>query len=226
MTLVVWRLFARRSSGAALARPGTPLESMLFGAEVPPGAEVFDGFSYRVSARFAGRCRVVVLGDRLAMCGPRGPRGLYIIWIWLQGALMAAAPATLVWALVALDAWLLLWTLGLIIASTIVMAIGAGVWPGLGEVTGLGDGHMPALEFATSTARDVTLGHGWANGGLALVLFPYVAGIDKLAEDHAVSWWGPDADGREVRFAMHCYRPEDARRLHALLGGTVASART
>lgn len=214
MTLVVWRLFARTSTGKAVARPGTAAESMLYDAKAPTGAEVFDGFSYRVSARFAGRARVIIDGDRVSFCGPRGPKGLYVFWIWLQGALLAAVPVALIWAAVALDWHRLLWALGLLVASVLVMAIGAGVWPGLGETPGLGDGHYPALEFSAGDVRDVKIGPGWADGGLWIVLLPYYKGIDAIAAGHAVSWWGPDESGNEVRYAFHCYDTDAARALY------------
>lgn len=217
MSVTVWRLFARTSAGVGVARAGSAAESGLYAAQAPAGAQVFDGFSYRVSARFAGRSRVVLDGDRIAFCGPRGPRALYAFWIWLQALLMAAAPVALVWAAVTLDWRPLLWAAGLVVASTLVMAIGAGVWPGLGEVPGLTDGHYPALEMSRSAVRDVKVGPGWADGGLAVVLLPYVRPIDALAEGHAVSWWGPDEHGKEVRFALHCYDSEQARELAILL---------
>lgn len=219
MQVIVWRYLVRDSDGTASERPGTDLEAMLYGADAPAGSRVFDGFSYRVSARFAGRVRVVASGDRVTVCGPRGPQSLYAFWIWLQATLMAAAPVALVWAIVALDWRVALWGLGLVIASTLVMAIGAGVWPGLGEVPGLTDGHMPALEFGQAGVHDVTLGKGWANGGLSVILLPYVGGIDNLAIGHAVSWWGPDERGREVRYAVHCYKTEDAEQLYEILRG-------
>ena len=219
MSFVVWRLFARRGRGRAEARAATPVEASLYGATAPDGAEVFDGFSYRVSARFAGRARVIVDGDRVTFTGPRGPKGLYVLWIALQALLMAAAPVALVWALVALDWRMLLWSIGLLFASTLVMAVGAGVWPGLGEVSGLTDGLMPTLELSRRDVHGVTLGAGWSEGGLGVVLFPYIGGIDRLAEGHAVSWWGPDEAGNEVRFALHCYDQGRALRLYRLLRG-------
>lgn len=224
MQVIVWRYFAGSTGATATARPGTDLESSLYGAVAPDDTEVFDGFSYRVSARFAGRVRVVVNGDRLSVCGPRGPRGLYVFWIWLQATLMAAAAVALVWAAVALDWRMLLWALGLLVASVLVMAIGAGVWPGLGEVSGLEDGHMPAVELGPEGISDVTLGHGWQNGGLGIILLPYASGIDALATGHAVSWWGPDSDGRRVRYAIHCYRAEDAMRLYEIVSGYAEGA--
>jgi len=222
MSLVVFRYFARTSAGLATERPGTDAETGFYGAAAPDGAAVYDGFSYRVSARFAGRVRVLVDGDRVSVCGPRGPRGLYVFWIWLQALLMAAVPVALVWAVVALDWRALFWGLGLLVASTAVMAIGAGVWPGLGEVPGLTDGHMPAAEFNASDTSGLTFGPGWASGGLNIILLPYVGGIDKLAVGHAVSWWAPDTDGREVRYAVHVYDETQATRLYETLKAATA----
>lgn len=214
------RLQFRSSTGRGVARPGDACESGLYGAEAPQGTEVFDGFSYRVGARFAGRCRVLVRDGRVSLCGPRGPRALYWLWIWLQGLTLAAVVPLLVWAAVALEWRMLLWALGMLVVSTLIMAIGAGVWPGLGETPGMGDGRYPTLEHAIADARDVTIGPGWANGGLSWVLLPYTKGIDAIAVDHGVSWFGPDEAGREVRYAMHCYEPAQAHRLFALLSGT------
>jgi len=215
------RLLGRRSySKPALARPGTAAESMLYGASVPDGAEVFDGFSYRVSARFAGRARVVVDNGLVSFTGPRVPFGIYALWIWGQGLTMALVPVLLVWALVALEWRLALWAVAAMVASTLIMAVGAGVWPGLGEVTGLDTGHFPSLEFARADVTGVKVGAGWADGGLSLVVLPYVRPIDGLAAGHAVSWWAPDDRGREARYALHCYDEAAAARLFELLGGS------
>lgn len=217
MGVQIARLQFRSADGQAVARPGDAAESGRYGAVAPRGAEVFDGFSYRVGARFAGRARVVVDGDRISFCAPRGPAGLYWLWIWLQGLTLAAAVPLLVWAAVALDWRMLLWSLGALVVSALIMAIGAGVWPGLGEVPGLTDGRYPTLEHAVRDARDVRIGPGWASGGLNWVVLPYVGGIDRIAVGHAVSWFGPDERGREVRYALHCYDEAQAARLYELL---------
>lgn len=222
MSYQILRLQFRGSDGTAVARPGDDVESGLYGARARSGSEVFDGFSYRVGARFAGRARVVVDEGRVSLCAPRGPAGLYWLWIWLQGLTFAAAAPSLVWAVVALDWRMLLWSLGMLVVSVLVMAIGAGVWPGLGETPGLGDGHYPTLEHSVAQARGVTIGPGWSDGGLSWVLLLYYKGIDQLAADHAVSWWGPDERGREVRYAMHCYEPSQAKRLYQLLTSATA----
>jgi len=215
--VTVARMQFRRASSRAVARPGSALESGRFGAEVAPDARVFDGFSYRLTARFAGRARVVTYGPTLVYCAPRGPAGLYWFWIWLQTLTLWAAPVLLVWALVAFDWRLGLAALATLVASTLVMALGAGIWPGLGEVPGLTDGHFPAIELALADVGEVTLGKGWADGGMRAVIFPYVPGIDRLAEGHAVAWSAPDERGRLVRYALHCYEQADAEELAATL---------
>lgn len=218
MVAATARLQWRRADGRATARAGTPAESGLYAARAPEGARVFDGFAYRVGARFAGRSRVVVDGERVSFCGPRGPYGLYWFWIWLQGLLLAASVPLATLALVTLDPATALIAAAVFLGSLIVMAVGAGVWPGLGEVPGLETGLYPALEHSLADARGVTLGPGWSDGGLATVLILYRAGIDKLAAGHAVSWFGPDERGREVRYALHCYEESSAGELYAVLG--------
>jgi hypothetical protein len=55
MSFAVVRMFGRRAEAPATLRLATAFESANVGAEVPPGAQAFDGFSYRVPGRFAGR---------------------------------------------------------------------------------------------------------------------------------------------------------------------------
>ena len=223
MAYFVARMFARRSESGptSLARPGTPAESGRYAARVPASARVWDGYSFRVTARFAGRVRVVIDSERGVgvVCGPRVPRALYVVWIWAQALVLALVPASLVWAVVALDWRGLIAGLALFALSLGISGIGAGLWPGLGEVYGPVDGMLPALEFPLSAVSDVTLGRGWANGGIDIVLLPYVRAIDRMAIDHAVSWDAPDADGRMVRFAVSIDDTAEARELVAALGG-------
>lgn len=219
MSWQIVRLQARGAEGrTAIARSGDDVESGLYGARAADGADVFDGFSYRVGARFAGRVRVVVADGRVSVCGPRAPKAIYWLWIWLQGVTLALVAPLLAWAVVALDWRMLLSALGMMLISTLIMALGAGVLPGLGEVPGLTDGHYPAMEHAITDARGVKMGAGWADGGLSWVTLPYTKGIDQIASGHGVSWWGPDESGREVRYAIHCYDEAQAKRLYELLG--------
>ena len=48
---------------------------------------------------------------------------------------------------------------------------------------------------------------------------PYKAGIDKMSEGLAVSFFAPDEHGHEVRFALAAYTTEKARELAEMLRG-------
>jgi hypothetical protein len=87
-------------------------------------------------------------------------------------------------------------------------------------------GHFKALDFPLASVREVDIGRGWAKGGLEVVLFPYKAGVDKMAEGLAVSFYAPDEAGREVRFAVDLYTPERARELADLLTTPEAGERS
>lgn len=213
------RLMTRRSPSRAMERPGSALESGAYGTAAPEGTRVFDAWSYRVGARFAGRVRVLVSADRVVVCGPRVPGNIYDLWIWAQSLLLGLVPAALAWTLVTLDWRALGISAGLLVASFGISSIGAGLWPALGELPGIQSGRFPALDLPRSAVSAVRIGAGWSDGGLEVVLLPYRRGIDALAAGRAVSFFGPDERGREVRFALHCYSDSDAERLAGLLGG-------
>lgn len=164
MSLTLVRLFSRPASVRANLRKATAIESGLVGGVVPEGARVFDGWSYRVGARFAGRVRIAVYEDRVAVGGPRVPRRLYEAWMWVQGLLLALVAPALVAAVVALDWRWLVTAIGLWIVSFGISAGGAGLWPGLGEVAH-DKGYLHALEFARASVREVDVGKGWDKGG-------------------------------------------------------------
>jgi hypothetical protein len=216
MSAALVRLFSRPATGKATLRRATAVESGLVHGTVPVGAHVFDGWSYRVGARFAGRVRVAVYEDRVALGGPRTPRWLYEAWMWLQGLLLALVAPALAAAVVALDWRWLVVAFALLLVSLGVSAGGAGLWPGLGEVLHE-KGYLQALEFPRASVREVDIGKGWAKGGLEVVLLPYTAGIDRLATGVTVSFFAPDELGREVRFAVDVYTPDHARKLAGLL---------
>jgi hypothetical protein len=218
MALTIVRLFSRLASDKAIVRKATAVESGFVGGTVPEGARVFDGWSYRVGARFAGRVRIAVYHDRVAVAGPRVPRGLYEVWIWVQGLLLALVPPAMVAAIVLLDWRWLVAAIAIWIVSFGLSFGGAGLWPGLGEVL-TDKGTFKALELPRASVREIDVGKGWSKGGLEVVLLPYKAGVDKMAEGLAVSFFAPDEYGREVRFAMDMYTPEYARELSELLRG-------
>lgn len=220
MSFTIVRLFARRAPGRAIVRDATAVESALVGGTVPEGARVFDGWAYRVGARFAGRVRVAVYDDRVAVAGPRVPRGLYQVWIWVQGLMLALVLPTAVAAVVTLDWRWLVAALVIFVASFGISFGGAGLWPGLGELQASQTGYFKALEFPRASVREVAIGKGWSKGGLEVVLFPYKAQVDKMAEGLAVSFFAPDEYGREVRFAVDMYSEEVARELSDMLAKT------
>jgi hypothetical protein len=213
------RLFSRRAQDIAVVRDATDAESALVGATVPAGVRIFDGWSYRMGARFAGRVRVAVYEDRVAVAGPRVPRRLYQLWVWVQGLLLALVlPFALTAVLTLTWTWLAVSVLVFVVSFAISMG-GAGVWPGLGELYVDESGHFKALEFPRASVREVDIGKGWSKGGFEVVLFPYKAGIDAMSEGKAVSFFAPDESGHEVRFALQVYSGDGARELADVLDG-------
>jgi hypothetical protein len=218
MSFAIVRLFSRPASNRAVVREATAIESALVGGTVPEGARVFDGWAYRVGARFAGRVRVAVYHDRVAVAGPRVSRRLYQVWIWAQGLLLALVPPALTAAIVALDWRWLLAAIAIFVVSFVISMGGAGLWPGLGELdAGEAGGYFKALEFPRASVREVNIGKGWSKGGLEVVLLPYRAQVDRMAAGRAVSFFAPDEYGREVRFAVDVYSEQVAHEMSDLL---------
>jgi len=216
MSAALVSLFSRRASGKATLRKATDVENGFVSGTVPEGAQVFDAWSFRVGARFAGRIRIAVYPDVVAVAGPRAPRGLYEAWMWAQGLLLALVLPSVLAAIVALDWRWLVAAVALFIVSFGISFGGAGLWPGLGEIL-TDKGYFKALEFPRASAREVNIGKGWSKGGLEVVLFPYKAGVDQLAGNQTVSFFAPDEFGREVRFAADLYSEQHAHELVELL---------
>jgi len=221
MSFATVRLFTRRASAKAIVREATAFESGLAGAQIPEGVRVFDAWSYRVGARFAGRVRIAVYDERVAVAGPRVPRWLYQMWIWVQGLLLALVIPAIVTGAITLD-WRWIAAAAAVFAISFSVSMGgAGLWPGLGELFVTKEGHFFALDFPRASVNQVDVGKGWSKGGLEVVLFPYKAGVDKMAGQRAVSFFAPDEHGREVRFAVDLYTQADVSELVSLLGGSV-----
>lgn len=213
----VFRLFSRRAGALARLREGSALESGLVGAVVPEGQRAFDAWSYRVGARFAGRVRVVVGPETVSIAGPRVPRGLYRAWIVVQALLLAAVAPLAVGALVVWSAVLVWLAVAAFVLSWLVSSLGAGLWPGLGEFESLETGRFRALEVPRTSVREVDVGPGWSKGGLDVVLLPYMRALNVMLGARPVSFFAPDEDGLEVRFALHMTSDEDAQVLAGLL---------
>jgi hypothetical protein len=213
MLAALFRLFGRRADVRAVEREATALESALVGAPVPEGAAAYDAWSYRVGARFAGRVRIVVQEGRVSVAGPRVPDALYRAWIWVQGVVLALVVPFLVAAVVLWDGRWALAAVGCFALSWAIATLGAGLWPGLGEVAAVEDGRLRALEFPLTSVREVDVGRGWSKGGLDVVLFYVRPVIDAMAARRAVSFFAPDERGRGVRFALHMTSDEAAQEL-------------
>lgn len=211
------RLFPADSQNAGTVRVATPLETGLYSGRASSDQHVFDAWSYRVQARLAGRVRIVVDDDNLTVAGPRVPFGLYAFWMWLHGLILAAAPVVLVWGLVRLD-WRGM-VAGVLVAllSFAISAVGAGLWPGFGELVLAGEGHFNAVEVPLSSVEDVEL-RNWARDGMEIVLLPYKKPIDGLA-GNAVTFRAPDGEGHFVTYALQMFTPQDAQEFSALLKG-------
>lgn len=218
MSSAIIRLFTRQASTKATLRRASPVESGLFVKTAPKEVQVFDAWAFRMGARFAGRSRLTVYEDRVAVAGPRVPRRLYQVWVWIQGVLLALVLPLLLAAVVNLDwRWLVVAVVTFVVSFAVSMG-GAGLWPGLGELFEV-EGCFMAVEFPRSSIREVNIGKGWSKGGFEVVLFPYKAGIDKMSEGLAVSFFAPDEHGHEVRFALAAYTTEKARELAEMLRG-------
>lgn len=226
MSLTIGRMLSRPARGTARIRPSTALEAGLVGATPAEGERAWDAFSYRTTARYAGRVRVVLRASEgtLTVSGPRAPRGLYALWIWPQGLTLALVPPALVLAIVKLDWQALLLAIGIFVVSSIIMAIGAGVWPGLGETMWVAGGRFDATEIPLSAIARVTLGTEWARDGLRLVIAPYAPGIDGLAKGRAVCFNAPDGYGHDASWGLHLLSDEQACELYEALVDSAGAA--
>jgi len=218
MSFSILKMFPSDPARAGTIRPSTPLETGFVGAQPSPGQTAFDGWSYRVQGRYAGRVRVVLDRETVSVAGPRIPFGLYSFWIWLQGLALALVPVAIVWALVAWDWRPLLVAAGFLVTSVASMGIGAGIWPGFGETLLAGEGHFNAVELPLARISEVQVGSGWARDGLQVVVAPYKAGIDQLATN-TVTFRAPDGEGHNVIYAIQMFSAADAKQFAAQLTG-------
>jgi len=218
MGFTIARMFSRDADGPATMREARAFESGLARGKAPAGVAVFDGFSYRVPARFAGRIRLLVSDEIVSVTGPRAPKGAYAGWIWVQGILLALVPGAIALAAVKLDWRALLLAVGILVLNLGFSSLGAGIWPGMGEMDLLANSRFKAIEFERESVSAVKLGTGWADGGIDVVLLPVKVGIDGMAQRRAVSFDAPDENGRTVRYAVHLYSDAEASELYDLLG--------
>lgn len=220
--VLLWRgayriLYTSAGTERAVARESSAFESGVLGATQPDNVWAFDAWSYRVAGRFAGRIRVVLSDTAIVIAGPRVPRAAYAFWVWAQSVCLVGAITALA-ASVSLASLAALGWFGALLATGVAIALtGAGLWPGLGEMGWVVSGRYDAVEIQRSLIADVRLGKGWSRGGFDEVLFLYRAGVDKVAEGRAVSFFAPDEAGHLVRYGIHIHGDEDVARLAAEL---------
>jgi hypothetical protein len=179
----------------------------------------FDGYGYRTSSRFGSWTRIRVDGEKVSISGPRVRVLPYRLWLVSQLLVLAlVVPAVLISVVVGDLQYLLLVPVLLVLHWYVGVMGAAGLWE-LANMTAIGSGH-PTHTFPVSSVKRVKIGAGWARNGLWLVILPYVAGINKMAEGHTVSFEAPagDTEGDAV-YAFHMRNEQEARHLVTLLGG-------
>lgn len=150
----------------------------------------FEGYDYRTSSHFGSWTKIIVEGDVVSITGPRVGVVPYRLWVALQALLEMLTLAALLAAVVLRDWRYALLAPALLVTYLLVGMIGAaGMWE-LANMMAKGSGH-PAHTFTVDSVKRVKIGPGWARYGLSLVILPYVAGINKMSEGHAVSFEAP-----------------------------------
>ncbi|MGA9348850.1 MAG: hypothetical protein WBW48_08600 [Anaerolineae bacterium] len=179
----------------------------------------FKAYSYRTSSRFGSRVRVSVDGQTVSVTGPRVGVIIYRLWIAAQLVLFWAIVPVLLVAAVLWDWRYLVVALVLAIAHWAVSTFGAVCLWELENVKAFTAGtEGQTTTFAVSAVKRVTVGRGWARKGLWLVIAPYVAGINKMAEGYAVSFEAPAGERDEdMVYALHMQTKEEAQALVRLL---------
>jgi hypothetical protein len=185
---------------------------------VTEGQTSFDGYGYRTSSRFGSWTRITVEGDTVSVTGPRVGVLPYRLWLASQLLLLGLVVPAVLASVVTRDWRYLLLVPALLVLHWYVGVMGAsGLWE-LANMAAIGSGHHTHT-FPVGSVKRVKIGPGWARKGLWLVILPYVAGIDKMAAGHTVSFEAPAGDTRgDVVYAFHMNTEEEARQLAALLG--------
>jgi hypothetical protein len=179
----------------------------------------FEAYSYRVSARFGSRVRIAAGDDTVTITGPRLSLTVYRLWIGVQAVLLALVFLAILGALICWDWRGLLAALVLLLMHLAASGFGAGCLWELANLTSFIEcARGETVAFPLGTVKRVKIGSGWARKGMWLLILPYVAGINRLAEGFCVSFEAPDGEtGREVVCALHMHSRKDAQALAGLL---------
>lgn len=181
----------------------------------------FEGYSYRVGARFGSRVNISIEKDGVSVTGPRV--GVTVYQLWLAAQLMLLV-VTVIFLVVALLLWswkyLILTMLGMIIYWTVGTFGAVGFWE-LENLKAFGEGkNGQTVTFPRNAVTQVKIGRGWARNGIWIVILPYMAGLNKISEKVCVSFEAPDGviKGNSV-YAFHMRNSEEAEKLAKVLQG-------
>lgn len=182
-------------------------------------AAAFEAYSYRVSARFGSRVQVAVGDNTVTVTGPRLGLTVYRLWIAVQIALLTAVFLAVLGALLVWGWRGFLAAFLLLLAHLAAGGFGAGCLWEAANLNAFAQGtRAETVTFPLDSVKRIKIGKGWARKGMWLLIFPYVGGINSLAEGICVSFEAADGDtGREVVYALHMQTREDAQALAGLL---------
>jgi hypothetical protein len=176
---------------------------------------IFEAYSYRTSSRFGSRVKIAIDHGMVTVTGPRLGRFLYRLWIMVQVVLLSLAFLSLLAAGLSMNWQFLVWSGILLACHGCAGGFGAGCLWELENLIELGAG-IPGKSvcFPQASIQNIRVGRGWARRGMWLLILPYVAVVNKMADGYCVSFEAPDGerDG-EVVYALHMRSREDARRL-------------
>lgn len=185
-----------------------------------------EAYSYRVSARFGSRVQVTVTDGMVSVTGPRLGLGLYRLWVGVQAVLLTLTILLVVMAAILWDWRYLAGAVVLLLAHLAAGGLGAGCLWELASLTAFIQGTKgETATFPLASVKRVKIGRGWARKGMGLLIFPYVGGINSMAEGFCVSFEAPDeAAGHDVVYGLHMATTEEAQTLARLLQGEQRSS--
>lgn len=179
----------------------------------------FDAYSYRTSSRFGSRVKIAIDHGMVTITGPRLGRLPYRAWIMVQAVLLLLAFLSLLASGQFRNGQFLVWSGILLACHACAGGFGAGCLWELENLIELGAG-IPGKSacFPQASVQNIQVGRGWARRGMWLLILPYVAVVNKMADGYCVSFEAPDGErkGDDV-YALHMRSREDARCLVASL---------
>jgi len=165
---------------------------------------------------------IAIEGEQVSVTGTQVGRGTYRLWIALQAACLTLVLPAIIAAILLGDWRLALVAIALLFAHGAIGGIGAGCLWELQNLIDFGEGSPGRrVSFSKAEVKDIRIGPGWARKGMALLLLPYVKGIDAMAKDVVVSFEAPAGAASDAGvYAIHMRSPRDAAALAETLRHT------